>query len=525
MVRSYDDLFDEVMLDKLSRKEYLRDDFVLWARFYFPQYFNFSDPWFNLKYAKDLQNNKNIFFESFRWSAKTTRAQLYILRCICYKRKRNIMRYSYNKSDSEKNIWYIANMLIGSPGDNLTDDRWQLYYEKPTGENLQKESKTMSRFITKNKCSVRALSLWTSPRWDNYTTVSGKYRPDLLVFDDVDVLKSVSSWKIIDKNRRFIEDEVFGGVTAKTQLIFLGNTINQDWIIPRIKTRFSNNPLRSILRVPIYDEQGKIQRDRFVETISQAKILNEDISDITYQYTSLEGERLLKSASSFAQNYLLIPYLDGDTIIKRHMIDYNCSSDNISKTIMWVDPAFSEKTTSDPLGIVITTHTKGVQDDAIHYNIKLSVWLSWLEKSEDNVIKTIKSLYTAHNISLIRIEWNNGWELIGKRLKKEWCAVTIVYSAKDKVTRLREKERFFDKHLVHFNDKPWSTEALVEQLIHFPNVSHDDEVDAMLLSMDWWWDMAETIKEASKALTPPTNNWNNLHSYLHWMQNHQSDKF
>ncbi len=507
-------LFETVMSSKPMRKEYLEDDFLMRARRYFRQYFNFSDPRFNIQYAKDLQAGKNVFFESFRWSAKTTWAQMYIIRCISYRKRRNIMRYSYNGSDSEKNIWYITNMLIWSwDKDFLVHDRWQLYYDNTPTSNKQKRRKTVDNFVTENEVYVRALSLGISPRWDNFTASDGKYRPDLLVFDDVDIMKSVSSTKIIDKNWRFLEDEVFGWITSNTQIIFLGNTINQDGVVPRMHRKVKDDPRWAVYRIPIYDPSGQIQRDRFVETDAEADRRNDGIKESHRKYISLQSERDRLTASSFSQNYLLIPYLDGESIIKRHMVDYNYSPDGKHKTIMGVDPAFSEKTTSDPVGIAITHHTK--KDDATHFHNALTLSLKGTEKSEDNVLKTIESLYHAHDVSCIIIEWNNGWELIGKRLKKMWLAVVIVYSSKDKVTKLREKERYFEKHHVHFNDAPGTTSTVIDQIIHFPTVDHDDEVDALLLSMDHKADLSEVINSVHKAIqTPIKNNWNDRHSMI-----------
>lgn len=522
-----DQLRETVMSSKPMRKEYLADDFLMRARRYFRQYFNFSDPRFNIQYAKDLQAGKNVFFESFRWSAKTTRAQMYIIRCICYRKRRNIMRYSYNWSDSEKNIWYIANMLIWSgEKDPLVRDRWQLYYDNTPTTNKQKRRKTVDNFVTENEVYVRSLSLGISPRWDNFTASDGKYRPDLLIFDDVDIIKSVSSTKIIDKNWRFLEDEVFGGITANTQIIFLGNTINQDGVVPRMHRKFKDNLRWALYRVPIYDDSGRIQRDRFVDTDDQAELLNASITDSHRKYISLQAERERLTASSFSQNYLLVPYLDGESIIKRHMIDYNYNPSSKIKTIMGIDPAFSEKTKSDPVGIVINHHAKSTKDDAMDYHVALSVSLKGADKSEDTIVSTVKSLYWPHRVDLIIIEGNNGGEIIGKRLKKEGLAVVIVYSSKDKVTKLREKERSFEKHHVHFNDAPNSTDTLVDQLIHFPNVDHDDEVDALILSMDHKGDIWEVLKSVSKALSPDSNknNWNDRQSAL-WLIKNTSGKF
>lgn len=52
------------------------------------------------------------------------------------------------------------------------------------------------------------MSLGTSPRGKNYTASDGKFRPDLIIFDDVDTIASTQSKKKIDKNFEFMLNEV-----------------------------------------------------------------------------------------------------------------------------------------------------------------------------------------------------------------------------------------------------------------------------------------------------------------------------
>ena len=66
-------------------------------------------------------------------------------------------------------------------------------------------------------------------------------------------------------------------------------------------------------------------------------------------------------------------------------------------------------------------------------------------------------------------------------LKKEGMAVDVINAEKDKVTRLREYEGAFNRGEIFFD--PDMSDGLEKQLLAFPNVDHDDLVDAMVYSL------------------------------------------
>lgn len=71
----------------------------------------------------------------------------------------------------------------------------------------------------------------------------------------------------------------------------MGNTIYEDGIVPRFEDHIRNDPAWEVIVLPIYDSQGHIVRDRFVETDKEAQELNKGIIEVNKRYTSLETER------------------------------------------------------------------------------------------------------------------------------------------------------------------------------------------------------------------------------------------
>lgn len=116
----------------------------------------------------------------------------------------------------------------------------------------------------------------------------------------------------------------------------------------------------------------------------------------------------------------MVPYVDGTTIVKESMIIVKDSVDWHPleyQTTLGIDPAFSEKTNTDPIGITITR--KKTIEGKVHKFVMYSVELHGKEKELGAIIKKCKSLKEEFEFDDIVIESNNGGEIIGKELKTE----------------------------------------------------------------------------------------------------------
>ena len=325
------------------------------------------------------------------------------------------------------------------------------------------------------------MSLWTSPRWKNYTASDGKFRPDLLIFDDVDTIQSCSSRKKIERWFEFLLNEVLWWTTGATQMIFLWNVIYEDWIVPRFEQHIKNDKQRVIINLPIYDENNQIVRDRFVETDAEAEELNVWIKDSNRKYTSLETERRRLWSISFWQNYLLIPYIQGQHIIKRSMIQYDMRCleyTDYSKIQIWVDPASSEKQWSDLFAMCVAWY----RNERRH--ILETVWLKEEEKDLKNAMEVLKALYVKRNATRVIVETVAFQLIMKKHIARYWMAVKPYKTIKDKVTRVLERQMDFEDHKIVF----WpGNEEAINQCLEFPNGEHDDFVDAILLATSDVW--------------------------------------
>jgi predicted phage terminase large subunit-like protein len=262
------------------------------------------------------------------------------------------------------------------------------------------------------------------------------------------------------------------GMSWFGKIIFLGNIINSDWVVPRIHKDVKDR--WHVSWVPA-EKDWKVTWDRYtLKGDWKEKIVEWKISLVFKKFEF--GE------TSYQQNFLLIAFQDGQTIIKQSDIKYARRPENC-KIVFGIDPAFSQKTNTDAMGFVMTAHHRSKFEDRILVQKYVFWYISFegRDKDEETFKRRVKELYVKFKCSLIRIEQQAGWEIIGNMLKKEGMAVEIIHAEKDKVTRLREYEGAFNRWEIFFDPK--MSDWLERQLLAFPNVEHDDLVDALVYSL------------------------------------------
>ena len=482
-------LLKEILSKKETRIYYLEHNFFVWCIYYFSRSFHYPNvaP-FHRDWCNYVQQGLNIYLEWFRESAKTMFiGLLYDIRCIVYKKKRFICALYYEWRNASAYLFNIALEL--QTNQKLIEDYWQLFFSNNQERKSQKKS--INEFITENDVKLKAFSMWMSMRWQIFNSKDWILRPDSLILDDIDVLDSVRNIAIIEKNYRFLKDEVFGGLSDYCQIRVLGNVIMQDWLNPRIKKEYKNNASRKVLSQWIFDEEWNTTWDRFTKTDKEAEEYNNNINDEKAKKISLEKKLRDLKEISFNQNYLWKPYSVWDKFIKQANIKWYEDDKKFDYIEIWIDPAFSEKTKSDELSITVVWFQ---QIGSVLYKfIEENISLVGEEKNEDNVLKTVLSLYLQYKARIVKWESNNGGELYNQLCKnpaRMWgynVASVSIASTKDKFTRLKEHEWAFQRWEISF--RIWKTEKLVEQLLDFTgeNGKKDDRCDSFSVALSNSW--------------------------------------
>ena len=443
--------FIDLMQEQNTRIWLCEQHLLLFWLYYFADVFKYNCAEFQKEWTKDMMKDKHLLLIWFRESAKTVWATIKIIHNILYRKKRFQMVYSYDKRKSTSRLYDIAVHLQANK--LLIYDFWEVF---PTAKQYHDETQKRSipEFITTNWIKIKASSIWESPRWENYFAKDWAFRPDFIVLDDIDVEKSVQNIEIIDKNYNWLRSELFWWISEDCQILFLWNIIKSDWITIRLEKDYWNNS-DWIIRKKALIEDWKITWDRFTD---------EDI----------EKRKALLWSVSFNQNYLLIPYSWGDAIIKRHQIKYYTWSYIFDSVIIAIDPAISEKTKSDSFWIVVTWILWDL------YYIIEAIELKWEDKDPFKAVWIICALYMNYKANYVIVESVAFQQVMSKLLKQKWIATKEVKPHKDKVTRLLEHQYLFEQWKILFSDKCWT---LISQLLEFPNVNHDDLVDALVYSL------------------------------------------
>lgn len=465
----------------LHRVKYFEKDFLFFCLYYFPEEFSHPLADFQKNYCNDLQKWFDLFFVGFRECGKTMFLRYYYVWCILYKKRHFIMHYNSDENKGKKMLFDIT--VILQKNERIIRDFWYLYMPPEGRKKSDPTKKTIGEFITSNQIMMKAMSIGKSPRWETfYIDWEWTFRPDLVCFDDIDTIKNVKNPDIIADDVYFIQNEVFGGVDAFCQKIFLWNVVSDDGRVPRLKKYFEGQK-SLVSSLKIYwiriREKWKIVWSRFVASDREASLLNKTRSEKS-QFISLENKRALQGTIAYNENFNLIAYKKWQQIISSTMIQYYMNLPHTKKIVIGIDPAFSEKTGSDPIGITVTAHEK-FEKETYKYIIEMTQ-LEGKNKNEDAFCAFIENLTKKYSYSVIYVENNNGGWILARMLKKRRLSVNIINSEKDKVTRLKEYQWEIERGIIKFNPDEKYVWEWIEQLKNFPNANHDDMVDSMVFS-------------------------------------------
>lgn len=299
--------FDNVSLDELVLK------FNLWARYFYPRFFGYSDAPFH----KDIDRNnikvylgvlKSFTDAGFRGCAKTTRTKLFIAFCIAndlLHRKKYIKVLSQDGGNSKQVVTDIYNLLI--------DPRVKALYPQIFAKTDTKREETMSSFTTATGIKLMADTVGSTQRGQ----IQDEARPDLILYDDFETrisLRSAVTTKMIWDNM----EEAKNGLSKDGGSLYLCNYLSERGNVHKLFQR--KDALNVIINIPIWDEKRNPTWESKYTKEDIISLQNTDDFEGEYLGEPAKGKDVLFDRDSLDRQVSIVPLKEiaGQKIFKKY---------------------------------------------------------------------------------------------------------------------------------------------------------------------------------------------------------------
>ncbi len=293
----------------------------------------------------------------------------------------------------------------------------------------------------------------------------GEHRPDLMIFDDLENDERVATAEQRKKLKSWLIKAALPALSRNGRAVLVGTVLHHDSLLQNIlnhKEMFASWTTR-LYRAIMTDEDGN-EYALWPEHM--------DLDTLTAMRDDPSHPRYIGSIA-FAQEYQNKPLDEGDMIVAPDQVQWierRPDQTRVVSRVMTVDPAVSEKQTADPTGIVIGELT--AEGDVYIF------YASGKKLSPRKNATFINSLYETYEPHVVGME-KGALELVFRDLLGG-LPVIPQKPDKDKTRRLLAVSKFFEGGHIYFVQNGRGVQDLYDQLMEFPNGSHDDMVDAMV---------------------------------------------
>jgi predicted phage terminase large subunit-like protein len=440
-----------------------RENIHLFAWFVSPNYHPLETPEFHREILGDISNPELplVGFAAPRGHAKSTLVcHDYLLWAVCFRKVHFpiVISDTYSQSVEFVNALkdeFEGNTIIRWLFGDLTGDYWR------DGD-----------FVTSTGIKVVALGYGMKVRGLRHR----EHRPDLLIFDDLENDEQVASAEQRKKIKRWLTKAALGALKKEGgRAIKIGTILHHDSLLNNI---IKNNEMFESWHTRLYVALNTDKKGREYalwpehESVEYLKAIRDNPV-----LCKKNGWKFIGSLA-FAQERQNKPINEEDAIIQPDWIQW-CDArevpqdDALVATVLTVDPAASEKQTADPTGKIVAS--LGI-DGNIYVRAVGNRRLSPARNT-----KEIEDLNIVFEPNAIGVE-NGVLELVFKELLAGLPTVGLK-ADKDKVRRLLAVARFFEAGRIFIVKKIRNGQALYDQLVEFPNASHDDMVDALVYAI------------------------------------------
>lgn len=268
-------------------------------------------------------------WKMFRESAKTTLAKIGVIHAICYKKSHFIIWSSFDQKKAEANLFDVVIQL--QTNKKLIKDFGQLFYGSDSGKKSEKKS--IKEFITANDIKVKAYSTGQSIRGEVYSA----YRPDFIILDDIETLKTVVSEA---RTRQVIDfiDELLSGMAGYCNVLVLANSLSFTGSVAYLEEKIKKLKGWIVRDVPVVtDDDELVWPEKYTLTDKEAEEYNLTVVNKEEKKVSLETKRRLLS----------------EIVFNREMLNKPLTEDEREFKLKWMQKTYTDK---DLDGKVLNTY-------------------------------------------------------------------------------------------------------------------------------------------------------------------------
>lgn len=310
-------------------------------------------------------------------------------------------------------------------------------------------------------------------------------RPTKIICDDIEEDEQIRSAERCQKLHRWLYEVIFPSKDARRGFIKMIGTVLAKHA--------------EVLK--FYQKHGGIFR-KAIEN-------GESIWPAMWPLKKLENEKEKIGSRAFSQEYQNTPIDEESAIIKPIWISANTydvfpENSSVQKVIM-LDPQAGESSSSDTFGLVVLGWKKGDKHRYVLERIvgratqseQAAIFVSSYQRHPTAHVCGIEKIMTQVAVYQYVLDWKNrAYDFPPERCQKykinqENRNIPLVavrpegrdgVQLKDKTARLQMHEASFERGEIHLHH---TMVELADQLSAFPNLEHDDDVDALVYCLDW----------------------------------------
>ena len=457
------ELLAQIMVNNRVRTEVTRQNHYWFFNVYFSHHVKYETAPFHKEifWLTQIMGNNLLVITSFRGSGKTTiiGESFPLWAILGIMQKRNVLLLSRTQEMARTRL---SNLKIELLSNRLLKKDLGPFKEESEENRDGKEWQARSIVLPKYNARISAISSEQNIRGTKF----GAVRPDLIIVDDIEDIESVRTKESRKKTYEWLKGDIFPLGDKDTSIVVIGNLLHEDSLTMRLKESIESDKMDGTYRsYPLVSDEGVIMWPGKYPTMEDIEKLKRSIDDPVI----FEREFNVK-------------ILTEERIIHQEWIKYYDrlpSKDCLVQIAIGIDPASTLKETSDFTAMIATRAY--VLDNDLYIYVLPDLIHKQMEHPE--TIETAKCFAKSVGRDMpaaVFVEGEAYQRAIAQDLVKNGInAEAVPLGGLSKDNRLRmASSRIKSGHIVFPKE---GAEKLIEEMINFGSMKHDDAVDAFTL--------------------------------------------